>query len=996
MHSIYRIITVAAFLSLVSVVAVAQTGGQPLFWAGLEHTALGNATLAISPDDHLVVSNIGSSGLDGVTADFGEVDSSCVIWDFEGGLIPAPGASFRYDALGDLGGIPNQVYDSLLFNYVGGTIQLTADSSPVGSSTHRVQVFDGPILLADLSGQTGVLLATADTSKVGGMDVVILFKKDTSSSYQDGKFSADCEMTLGDGSVVVGDRFRITPEAPVLAPVAINGFTLTMQGTPSFVITDELTGVVVPPESIYWAGLAHTSLGNATLSVSPDDHLVVSNIGSSGLDGVSIDVGETAEGFLTEQPVDPAMPVGSWLQSNYFGEVNGVPDQPAGSLGMEWVPGGIAALVDFSPLGSPTFTLELRDPLGNVLANQPGLGSGDVVLQLPGVENVECKCDWDWLDSAWVWTFPFDTAVVSFGTGEDFIASEIIFRPDSPLLGPVQVKRVDVLAAGMPSFETVGDKILVYETYHQVEGGAHLDASGGQLTVSNIGSSGLDGVTGDFGEANSTCVIWDFEGGQIPTPGASYRYDMIGDLGGSHGQVYGGLLFSYVGGTVELTADFTPIGSVTNRVQIFDGLTLVADLSGQSGVLSAAADSCTGGGTDAVLTFDLKKAADGVYCSQKTDSVCGITLGDGTVVTGDRIRITPEAPTIVPTAINGFTLTMQDTPPFVITDELTGVVIPPYSVYWASLNHTARGEALLTVTPDDYLDVSNIGSSGLDGVQTELPADTQEVCVIWDLQSPGTGVMSVEFTGTIDGVVGTIGTMTDTEIPGGVVQLTADYSPLGSTTQRVQIWNGSSLVADFPGQAGVLAEMTSRRRGANEGFIDFALGGTGASGFAGERKTYATQPITAGPLGEVFLGDRIVVIPEGTTSVVDDLQGIVVLCSGIDSLVLIDVLLNMSLSAVDNDLLPNAVFLSQNTPNPFNPSTTIFFDLPQGGRTELSVFDVRGSLVRTLESGMVESGRHQRTWLGKDDGGRQVPSGVYFYRLETDLGAVTKRMTLVK
>jgi hypothetical protein len=89
----------------------------------------------------------------------------------------------------------------------------------------------------------------------------------------------------------------------------------------------------------------------------------------------------------------------------------------------------------------------------------------------------------------------------------------------------------------------------------------------------------------------------------------------------------------------------------------------------------------------------------------------------------------------------------------------------------------------------------------------------------------------------------------------------------------------------------------------------------------------------------------------------------------------------------DSDLtatpdLPTSFRLAQNAPNPFNPATTIAFEVPRGaGLVTLAIFDVSGRRVRVLEQGELEAGRYTRTWQGRDDTGRAVASGVYFYKL---------------
>ena len=88
--------------------------------------------------------------------------------------------------------------------------------------------------------------------------------------------------------------------------------------------------------------------------------------------------------------------------------------------------------------------------------------------------------------------------------------------------------------------------------------------------------------------------------------------------------------------------------------------------------------------------------------------------------------------------------------------------------------------------------------------------------------------------------------------------------------------------------------------------------------------------------------------------------------------------------------------LHQNTPNPFNPSTTISFTLPERARVTLTVYDVQGRLVRTLVDEMAGEGYQERIWDGKDASGNPVGSGVYFYRLTAGDKTLTKKMVLLK
>ncbi len=94
---------------------------------------------------------------------------------------------------------------------------------------------------------------------------------------------------------------------------------------------------------------------------------------------------------------------------------------------------------------------------------------------------------------------------------------------------------------------------------------------------------------------------------------------------------------------------------------------------------------------------------------------------------------------------------------------------------------------------------------------------------------------------------------------------------------------------------------------------------------------------------------------------------------------------------------PQGFDLLQNVPNPFNPVTTIQYSIPGGGgHVRLQIFDVRGRLVRRLVDGWQPGGRHLATWQGRDDRGREVPTGIYFYRLTLEDKSASRKMLLLK
>jgi hypothetical protein len=93
---------------------------------------------------------------------------------------------------------------------------------------------------------------------------------------------------------------------------------------------------------------------------------------------------------------------------------------------------------------------------------------------------------------------------------------------------------------------------------------------------------------------------------------------------------------------------------------------------------------------------------------------------------------------------------------------------------------------------------------------------------------------------------------------------------------------------------------------------------------------------------------------------------------------------------------PSEFALSQNYPNPFNQSTKIEFTLAHSGFASLNIYDILGRKVRTLISEHLSSGYKSVLWDGKNDSGKEVASGIYFYQLRIGDFSATKKLVLLK
>ena len=96
-------------------------------------------------------------------------------------------------------------------------------------------------------------------------------------------------------------------------------------------------------------------------------------------------------------------------------------------------------------------------------------------------------------------------------------------------------------------------------------------------------------------------------------------------------------------------------------------------------------------------------------------------------------------------------------------------------------------------------------------------------------------------------------------------------------------------------------------------------------------------------------------------------------------------------------VVADRIILHGNYPNPFNPSTGIFFELGQDYKTvELTVFNMVGQSVYEVSMEDMVSGFHRVTWSGSSLDGKLVPSGLYLYRISTETKSVIGKMTLLK
>jgi hypothetical protein len=98
----------------------------------------------------------------------------------------------------------------------------------------------------------------------------------------------------------------------------------------------------------------------------------------------------------------------------------------------------------------------------------------------------------------------------------------------------------------------------------------------------------------------------------------------------------------------------------------------------------------------------------------------------------------------------------------------------------------------------------------------------------------------------------------------------------------------------------------------------------------------------------------------------------------------------------ESDLIPETFALYANYPNPFNPTTTITYDLPKRSQVTLGIYDLLGKQIKTLVKQLQDAGNKIAVWDGTNNSGRPVSAGVYLYRIKAGEFSQTRKMVLLR
>ena len=683
-----------------------------LVFQGLTNTTLGNATQVLS-SNRTTISNLGSSGQDGVSLGLNPGNNFAGTWlDLDPGNALPAGAYIESQVVGTAGTVTNGVLGSTVCTKTSaGGYAISVDYSPLGSSSHTVQVFNGSVLVAQLTGQTGPICAT----------VKLPPGTCTINPWLNNEWPSPTDITIVGGPTVVGTELLMLPEGAT--PVsAITGGQILAANIPTITIVNE--GV-----SVSYGGLTHTALGNASLLLSGKTKkggpLIIQNLGSSGQDGVSISLNRGNNFAGNWQDLDPgnALPIGAYVESQMVGTAGMVTNGVLGSTFCTKAgTSNYVISVDYSPLGSPAHTVQVFNGpvLVAQLTGQPGTFCATVKLP-PWICTIN-----PYLNNEW----PTPVEITLNG-GLTVLGTEILMVPEgAPPVTAVSAEQI--LAAGIPSITITDETISV--NYAGLEHTALGDATlllhrqtNDMLTVANLGSSGQDGVFVALATNVGTYfqALWqplDPTNG-LP-PGAYIQSEIFGTAGTVANGPLGWWRLTKLGtSSYAVTADYSAMGSTTLTVQVYNGANLVATRTGQSGPLGTIAgcvDDDEHGNPVPTGPYGIPLGPFGGALTMF--GPLDIGLADGTAVTGDRFVVLPESTTTV-SSLSGVQLTASGISQIVITNEQglasLGQLHNDTLAYYYAHNPIPQGTRVLTL--DQLVSMMNVNSNFL--ASTGVPAD---------------------------------------------------------------------------------------------------------------------------------------------------------------------------------------------------------------------------------------------------------------------------------
>jgi hypothetical protein len=563
-----------------------------------------------------------------------------------------------------------------------------------------------------------------------------------------------------------------------------------------------LTVVSLP--SLLYEGLVHSALGQASLSLQ-SNLLTVGNFGPNTQDGVIISGGDVV-GMSAELDDLSFSDTNSILRTTMRGTLNGTPNLPVGAVQVERVGSNLVLTADYTPVGSTSYTVEVWSH-GTMVARQT-----NVVGQLAtiGQPMAGRKCELICVIiiiilvciplAAGIAVGPH---VITLGAGLwTGVGDEIRVMPENPVSTVPSMHSMSLQGSSLASLTLTNEAVQMFGLEHHALGQAIFQAQSGQLTVTNLGTNGQDGVSVAL---PNNLTGWDAhwlnpEGAGALPVGAYLKQQVIGTGGSVTNGVLETVQITKAGtSNYVISADFSPVGAITRTVEVYNGPSLVARVTGQSGPACAIS---VGMSTSASVHAGCCPPY--VYVDVDFDISVSLAVSGGPTVMGDRLVVIPEGGASVsfPTAVQ---ITSSKIPSITFTSEEKALL-------YSGLMHTSIGNATLSVG-SNMLAVSNLGTNGEDGVSVAL-GQARSFSMNWlGLDPLGTIPDGASLRISAKGRFGGVGDYelgsVQVDDVGSQLSIRPDYSPIGNTTQRLEVWNNGQLVSTVTNHTGTAAFVTS-------------------------------------------------------------------------------------------------------------------------------------------------------------------------------------------
>ncbi len=779
---------------------------------------------------------------------------------------------------------------------------------------------------------------------------------------------------------------------------------------------------------VVFVGTEVFPLGGATLTVGPslaagaepvaNNRLYVGNLSFSGSDGFSAHFGGASGGLVGFMDEAASFPIGAEMDVVVQGDI-------APCYRVARVAGGTLVDPDFSAMGTSSYRAEIWSD-GAPVATFEGVTGMVMATGFPSrfLVDLECCCNEQLRDDTarppasafqlhWAADVAFlDDAGGSMGTGDELR----MFPEGGTRLA--FVASIDVLVtipAALPPYTMAIDDIAQQQfgRMHRGTGGAIILsdfvpptvlAPGQRTTLADhremvmlLDPFELGGIQFDMHPSQTRDdLIWDLKDGFVT--GDLDEFSVTAELLTGGPAVVGKVTSICTGAGWSVTPDFSGSGSPDARVEVFDAL----------GNLVGVAPNA--------FAFMYSPA----YLPTQTNvqNSVGLTLGFGYsspvvvdlpgvgLVTGTSIKMHSNAPrrhrffyVVDRTSIRAGGDVSH------VGAEVNGFVLPSYV-----------GEAEFAVQGTAYakrcyggLVIHDIDASGTDGIEIEpciLPAHTppDQYGIEWAPLGPPsttTGQTDWAFVSKLATDPTTLQRMSiDIDSNGSMVSVLVQPGPNQTPEFRVLLKNGGLIVADFMhSDPAAFAELPDWPIGVGyqvlatpnqpwSMWID--LGSEMDVMIPGGPTT--TRAASALPLTKADLIEVIAVnVPNPGPPDKTILSG---RFSGIGHIVLRD----DAPTPTRIDATPRSIrsVLRPAYPNPFNPSTTLAFDLAQSGHVSLKIYAVDGSYIATVHDGTLGAGLHTYEWNGTDQRGQPVASGVYLAELRAPDGRLRTKLNLLK